>query len=491
MRSLSLVVLLSMGSIAHAQPNPEPKDGKVVIPLTLSPTAVPKLLSRYYLTTQYPEMQPGNRVPSYMKSTMEQATFFSKEPSEQRDKWNGMKLEDLPLEEIKKSGPIGGLAYRLEREAVSLNEKGQLNFAPTGRPLSDVDAGSRMLTSDWQMWFEVRRDGIGTLLPDLQKMRELANVLKVRMRYEIATKDFEKAAYSARTYHGLMQSFETHPTLIAGLVGIAVESTCLNALEEMIQQPGCPNLYWSFTEFPNEGINLRTPLQGEKILIQTHFGHLLNARGALSDGELKTLLATTTMFQALARGDTDKESPAAKQYTTMAKDERKVEGARALLIETGMKPELVKAMPALQAVVTADVRLYEIDLDNFLRTFQLPYRDAQKLNAELEAMLKANKDRVIAKAALPSLGNILSAQVRLQQRISVLRVIEAIRLHAFENGGKLPAKLSDIKLPLPLDPVSGEAFKYTLKEGVATLTGGNSTPERPDTNRVYELRIRK
>ncbi len=491
MRNLSLVVMLSTLSIAHAQPNPEPKDGKVVIPLTLSPTASPRLLSKYYLTSQYQEMQPGNRVPAYMKSYMEQASFFSKEPSELREKWNGMKLEDLPLDEIKKSGAIGGLAYRLDREAVRLDEKGRIDFASTGRPLSDVDAGSRMLTSDWQMWHELRRDGIGTLLPEVQKMRELASVLKVRMRYEIATKNFEKAAYSARTYHGLMQSFETHPSIIAGLVGIAVESICLNALEEMIQQPGCPNLYWSFTEMPAEGINLRTGIQAEKIIIETHFGDFLHAQAAMTEDQILQIQLKLVIFHALVHEGPREKATVQKRYTELAADSKKVAAARTLLLDSGMKPELVKAMPAMQAVITADLRQYEVALDDSLRIFRLPYRDAMKMNAELEADLKASTDRVISKVALPAMGKVYLAQIRLQQRISYLRVIEAIRLHAFENGGKLPAKLSDIKVPLPLDPVTGEAFRYALKDGVATLSGGNATPDRPDTNRIYEIRIRK
>ena len=66
-----------------------------------------------------------------------------------------------------------------------------------------------------------------------------------------------------------------------------------------------------------------------------------------------------------------------------------------------------------------------------------------------------------------------------------------IRLHAFDNAGKLPAQLKDIKSPIPMDPVTGEAFVYSVQEGVATLTGGNPNPDTATTNRVYEIRIRK
>ena len=493
MRLVSSLALLALVSTANAQPNPEPKDGKVTIPLTLSPTALPKPLSRYYLTPQYKEMQPGNRVPGYMKAYMEQASFFAKEPAAQREAWNLMKIEDLPLDEMRKSNAanLGGLAYREGKETVFLSDKRLIDFAPTGRPLADVDEASRLLTSDWQVWFNLRRDGIELLLPEIQKMRELASVLKVRMRYEIATKQFEKAAYSARTYFGLVQSFETHPTLIASLVGLSIEAICLNALEEMIAQPGCPNLYWSFAEIPAEGLNLRTAIQGEKLLCETMFGSLLNAKGELPDAELKKVMAQLDMFVYLSREGVKKPLAASERYGKQAGDAKKVEATRAFLIETGMKPALVQAMSPLQAVMTADVRHYEVDLDEFFRVFQLPNAEAAKLGVEMEADLKADSELTLSAYLLPAANKVRQANVRLQQRVAYLRVIEAIRLHAFENAGKLPAQLKDMKSTIPLDPVTGKAFDYTVKDGQATLSGGNPNPGQAATNRVYEIRIRK
>ncbi len=492
MRFCTLLALLSHAGLAHAQPLPEAKDGKVTIPLTLSPTPLPKPLSRFYFTPQYKEMQPGNRVATYMKASMEQAAFFSKEPALERDKWNEMRLADLPLEEMKKSNSanLGGLAYRGDRESIVLDGNGLVDFAPTGRPLSDVDEASRQLTSDWQIWFNIRRDGIGTLLPEVQKMRELASVLKVRMRYEIATKDFEKAAYSARTFYGLAQSFETHPTLIASLVGLAVEAICLNALEEMIQQPGCPNLYWSFTEIPVEGLSLRTANQGEKLLAMTLFGKLLQAGDEIPDAELKKILGQIDTYMILSRGS--KAQPKASViFRDWAKDGKRVERARTFLIETGSRGDAVKKYSPLQAILTADARRYEVDLDDTSRVFDLPNPDVQKLAKDDEAALAKEGAGILSAAILPNSFKVRQAHVRLRQRVAYLRVIEAIRLHAQDNAGKLPAQLKDVKLPIPADPVTGGAFVYSMADGVATLTGGNPNPDTPVTNRVYEIRIRK
>ena len=491
MRICSLLALLFLGTVANAQPNPEPKDGKVTIALTLSPTALPKPLSRFYLTPQYKEIQPGNRVSGYMKAAMEQANFFSKDPSAKREKWNETALGNLPLDEIKDSGCIGGSAYRKRDETVLDTTSRPLQWPSSGRPLSDVDEASRMLSSDWQIWFNLRRDGVGTLLPEVQKMREWGSVLKVRMRYEIATKDFEKAAYSARTYFGLVQSFESHPTLIAALVGLAIETICLDALEEMIQQPGCPNLYWSFTEIPSEAIDLRTAIQGEKLLCETLFGVVLNAEGEMPDPELKRLLTRIDTFVFLNRNGEKELLKSSEVFRAWAQTEKKVARARAFLIGTGSRVNAVKKYSPLQAVVAADARQYEVDLDESMKIFDLPNPDAQKVALAFDAALAKNSDIVLSAAIVPHTQKVRQARVRLQQRVAYLRVIEAIRLYAFDNAGKLPAQLKGIKSPIPMDPVTGEAFVYSVKEGVATLTGGNPNPETATANRVYEIRIRK
>ena len=41
-----------------------------------------------------------------------------------------------------------------------------------------------------------------------------------------------------------------HPTLIADLVGLAIANIGLRPVEEMIGEPGCPNLYWALTDLP-------------------------------------------------------------------------------------------------------------------------------------------------------------------------------------------------------------------------------------------------
>jgi len=52
-----------------------------------------------------------------------------------------------------------------------------------------------------------------------------------------------------------------------------------------------------------------------------------------------------------------------------------------------------------------------------------------------------------------------------------LRCVEALRIHAAEHDGKLPVSLADIKLPLPVDAVTGKPFVYKLDGATAILRG--------------------
>lgn len=468
---------------ALAQPQPIEKDGKVVIPLAISPTAVQKPLSRFYLTPQYVEMQPGNKVPGFLKAFMEQDQFFNKENTDKRAKWDGLKLEDLPLEEIKASGVVGGSMYR-DLKKPSWQSGG-------GRPLSDVDEAARLLSTDWQIWFNLRRDTVGTLLPEVQKMRTLAQVLKYRMRYEIRVGDFEKAAYTARTFYGMAEAFEQHPTLIGLLVGIAIESICLNTIEEMIAQPGCPNLYWALTEIPDHVLSPRFATQGERIFAQSMFGNILKAQGTMSNEDLAREFKQFDALAGLMGGEGGNKLPKDWGYILWASDAKAVESARQYLIDTGINAESVKKFTPVQVMFMYDIRKFEVMFDESMALMSLPYPDAIPRLEKLEALLKNDKQCILARELLPSMMNIRQTLARTQQRLAYLRVIEAIRLHAHENKGALPEKLTDIKLPLPNDPVTGKPFEYGVKDGVATLHGANANPKQAANNRYYELRIMK
>src|SRR5262249_60215497 len=103
---------------------------------------------------------------------------------------------------------------------------------------------------------KLKVDGISLLVPDLQAMRQPANALKVRFRAEVALGRFDDALRTAKTMFALSRHVSEHPIYIGSLVAIAVANVAIGPLEEMLEQPGCPNLYWALTNLPRPFVSL-------------------------------------------------------------------------------------------------------------------------------------------------------------------------------------------------------------------------------------------
>src|SRR5262249_17313104 len=151
------------------------------------------------------EINPGNPIHEYTRCFAEQYNFWrNKDAVANREKWQSMPLRDLPVKEIRQAG-----------------------YGRDQGPLRYADAAARLETPDWQILLRLKREGIGTLLPDVQGLRELAAALKVRFRVEIAERHFDDAVSTAKTMLSLSRHFNEHPTLIGNLVGIAIGTIAL------------------------------------------------------------------------------------------------------------------------------------------------------------------------------------------------------------------------------------------------------------------------
>ena len=80
---------------------------------------------------------------------------------------------------------------------------------------------------------------------------------------------------------------------------------------------------------------------------------------------------------------------------------------------------------------------------------------------------------------MPAVATVRRAQGRLEQRIALLRHVEALRLYAAGHKGAWPASLSAIPVPLPDDPFTGKPFRYEVIGKTAHLRG---TPPRGAEN---------
>jgi hypothetical protein len=450
--------LLALPLLAGGNEPPE-----TVIRMTVTPMAAPRPALKYQLLPELREMNPGNPVLAYSRCFMEQNHFFfDKKEMEKREKWTDMPLKDLPVLELRN---YGGIA------------------------LLQADYAARLDTPDWQVLLKLKKEGLHLLLPDVQQLRMLAWALQVRFRGEVADRRFKDALVTAKTMFALSRHLGEHPTLISDLVGIAIANITIGNVDEMIGQPGCPNLYWALTDLPRPFISLRGGLQGERMMLDAEAA-LLDEQAPMSAGQLRKVLERFGIVFALA-GQSERLKEVRAWFYARVNDKAHLRAARQRLVESGLDANKVKGFPPMQVVLLDEKLTFDVQRDEVMKAMMLPYWQAQPLLARSRPG-KDDKGSPVA-WLVPRLEKVRMAQARLDQRIALLRCVEALRLYAAAHDGKLPAMLADVPVPLPVDPITGKAFVFRL-DGATAVVRGSAPPgmERSaDFNVRYEVTIRK
>lgn len=171
-----------------------------------------------------------------------------------------------------------------------------------------------------------------------------------------------------------------------------------------------------------------------------------------------------------------------KVATHIAKD---YPTARDFLHEAlGMSNRQLDQYPKAQVVLLAIVKYNQFAYDEAMKQFVLPFpsqakNDESELSKHWSARFNPNPGRPNLKSSLLPLGDIfvpgtrqvIGAAMTTQQHQNLWQTVEAVRLTAAENGGKLPASLDQLAVPAPLDPATNRPFEYELDGDVATLRG--------------------
>jgi hypothetical protein len=443
---------------------------ETVIRLTVSPAPAPKPALRYLLLPEVKEMSPGNPCYNYLKCFMEgQKFFYDKEALQRRQKLLAMPLKELPAQEL--------LDY------------GQSH-------LRQADYAARLDTPDWQVLLKLKADGVRLLIPDVQEMRQLANALKVRFRAEVALGRYDDALRTAKTLFAMSRHLDEHITYVTDLVAIAVATVAIGPLEEMLEQPDCPNLYWALTNLPHPFVSLLKGTEGERCWPLAEFAYLDDS-APMSEDQIKKFIAHVDELLGLAgNGKNPKPGEGTRAWLdARTKDEGLVNAARRRLAEVGLPEERVQRFPAEQVLFLDEKREYEVRRDELMKLMNLLPWQFEPQFGELEPRIRPHKAEpaLFADLLIPTAEKVHRAQWRLEQRLALLRHVEALRLYAAARNGALPAKLSDIPVPLPDDPFTGKPFRYEVNGQTAHLRGSPppAMAKDPLFNLHYEVTIRK
>jgi hypothetical protein len=435
-------------TVALADDPPPPTE--TFIRLNVQPMPAPKPALKYQLLPELREMNPGNPILGYLKCFMEQQNFFhNKAVVDAREKYREMALADLPLKELHDYG------------------RG---------PLTRAGEAARLDTPDWQVLLKAKKEGIFLLLPEVQELRNIAGCLQLRFRVQVGERDFDEAIVTAKTMFALSRHMGEHPTLIGDLVGLAMANLTFRPLEEMVGQPGCPNLYWALADLPVPFIDLRKGIQGDRLMIDPVFVGL-DPTAPVADAALEKVVAE---IDKVLKAEGSKKDARA-WLDTRAKDDAYVKSARKRLVESGLEEKAVREFPALQVIILDEKREFEVRRDERTKWSPIPYWKAEA--GLLDASAARADDALFGPSAYLK---VKKAQARIDQRIALLRHVEALRLYAAEHEGKLPAKLNDIKVPLPEDPFTGKPFLYEVEGPTAILKG--SPPKGDEANAAFNIR---
>jgi hypothetical protein len=223
------------------------------IQMTLSPAAEPKPALKYRLTPDLSEQESGNAADHYRKAAKRLADADKAGSLNKVFESISQPLDALPR----------GDAPALLKEFDDV--------------LAEAEAAARCTGCDWGVLGRLREEGAGLYPEVLYQLEALDRLLYLRGRLEAAEGKFERALATVRVNLALARRCGDWPTLAGGKYGLRLAFQVLLLLEEIEDQPGCPSLYWALTDLPRPFLDLRVPLQGERLMWYGEFPGLAEA----------------------------------------------------------------------------------------------------------------------------------------------------------------------------------------------------------------------
>jgi len=375
-------------------------------------------------------------------------------------RWLSLAPQELPREEVKQFLQLTSFQPQFLREAAK-------------RRRMDLDRQIREVDNP-----------LGYLLPDIQSMRELARTQSLRCKLAIAEGRIEDAVAILGQQYAMARHLGQDEFLVSNLVGIACAGIAWEDALYLVQHPNAPNLYWAFAALPRPFVDQRQAMAFERQLLYEQVkvlrevGETPRPAGYWQDFVERLtpqLEGLASEFNASAAWKDPQTARAAVVGFVVAA----YPGAKRFLIEEcGLPRETVEAYPTAQVVFLAVVRYYDQARDDFFKWFFVPYwhTTAGAANARLDDMLRAKSEQVgwcavPTDVLLPAVAAAATAAARAQQSIALVQTVEAIRMYGAAHEGKLPSTLSELPVPAPLEPFTGQPLDYECQGDRAILTG--------------------
>lgn len=488
-RMLILSLALGLPSSGVAQSGwPQPKP--TIVRLKVEPAAEPHPALKYGLMTRVSERRPGNAVPFYYRAVLaftEANAASGRSPGKPLDlqlsDWMTTPIEKFPTHDVRRV---------IERSSALLEDLA-------------TAANREECKWDWRAQDLEGAKGFQFLLEETQESRGLARLLAVKARLEIAEHRFDDAIETLRIGNQLGSAVAKTPFLITGLVGLAIDGMLDDQVHALMEAPGSPNLYWALTELPRPQIDLRPSIEFELSFPFRVFPWLKNPETAQHSPEQWAEIISKGLQMAFSL---DVPSDRAMPYwqAQLAATGLALRGytrAKQELIASGYERSKIEAMPVGQMLAIHEAALcHEIPDEIRKWTLVSISEGARRTHAAENQLIREHAFGPIARSRetlpilsllLPASPSAYDAMIRREVSVAADRVIEALRMQAAHDGGKLPASLAEITVvPVPNNPRTGQPFPYRLDGNRATLeVRRSSDPPEPmqESDFIFEISL--
>jgi hypothetical protein len=484
--ALLLLVAARWPSGASAQPPPGPQPTV----MTLRPAAEPVPALKYRLVPEHIKLVPGNAAIFYHRGVIIMSETFSSLRAKEKARPGAFPDSVVMLaSDTWLNCPLGEIP----------RDKARKYLEPFQNALQEVELGALRSSCDWE--FD-QRPGEGTdlQLPELQEMRQLGRLMRLKVRLAILDGKTDEAMHWIETGLVMGRHASQGPLWIQALIGIGIDRLMTSCFEELIQASDGPSLYWALADRPRPFIDMRRSMEGERHLLERELPELNDLdRGAWSLDQARQFADTLQRklfdlasgraipgtYFALPIGLSDLfrrmriAVMAAKIYPE----------ARRALIARGRPEAQVGAMPVIQVAALYSLEEYQRIRDGSYKWTNVPYW--QSYNQIDRAILSPGDEKLanplfaLFLMLTPPLNSVRLQAILLERQLDAMQCIEAIRLYANDHEGKLPNSLEAITdAPVPLDPATGKSFLYQVNGDSAIL----SAPAPPGFNDPYTWR---
>jgi hypothetical protein len=398
--------------------------------------------NRFYPTAA--ELVDGDGATIFLRMNSEASSRLRSLRQISQNDYEEKRLEDLPAPEIRQLMCIN----RDEMKRFVYRSRAGWNYPLQEQPWQDI------------------------LLPDAQESRTYVRAMIAFSRASIIEGDIPQAEEWIRYSLGMARHVRETPFMVTRLVSVAEAGMAVDTIEELLQHPDASNYYWDLTNIPRPFVDMTETSQFESQMWLRTIPELVRLEELKSKEDWSDLAGRVfSRLRYLQDKIPEWESPEGEDlwngWTKTARERLH-----------RIAPELVPRMKGMSddeigvRYLLKRIRQFE-SVENTMSLEQhlaLPRANAivrdLKLSLEDEPFLKLCLEWSYWPTGLAYF-------VELDQRIAMLRIIESIRDWSANHGGGLPASLSVLDLPVPLDVATQQPFEWVLSEDgrVGELSG--------------------